>query len=156
MPARKLIHYLDEFETKYVIIQHSLAFTSQEIAASAHVRGNLVAKTVIITVDGKMAMTVLPAPYKVDLDAVRETLSAETVSLAEESEFNRIFSDCEVGAMPPFGNLYGMEVFVDSRLTEDEEILFNAGSHRELIKMAYTDFERLVRPWILDFSLIPA
>lgn len=134
------------------MITHSPAYTAQEVAASAHIKGKEVAKTVMVKVDGKMAMAVLPASRKVDFALLKKVAKAREVELAGENEFKDVFPDCEIGAMPPFGNLYGMEVFVDESLREDKEIAFNAGSHSELIKMAYKDFERLVKPKIAAFS----
>lgn len=152
MPVKRLKEFLDSNNIKYVAISHSPAYTAQAIAASAHVSGKELAKTVMVKVDGKMAMAVLPASYQVDFDLLKETTGAKTVELATETEFKDLFPECEVGAMPPFGNLYDMEVFAAARLAEDEEIAFNAGSHTELIKLAYKDFERLVRPKVVKFS----
>jgi Ala-tRNA(Pro) deacylase len=122
------------------------------VAASAHVPGKALAKTVIIKIDGKMAMAVLPANRKVVVQDLREITGAERVQFATEVEFKNLFPDCETGAMPPFGNLYGMDVYVAPSLAEDEEIAFNAGTHTELIKMSYKDFERLVKPKVLSFT----
>jgi Ala-tRNA(Pro) deacylase len=152
MPLGRLKEYLDKNNIKYVIIQHSLAYTTPEIAALAHIPGKELAKTVIIKIDGKMAMAVLPASYRVDFDIFKQAIGAKKIEMATEKEFENIFSDCETGAMPPFGNLYDMSVFVAESLTEDKEITFNACSHRELIKLAYEDFEKLVRPKIIKFS----
>jgi len=152
MPLTKLRDFLDERNIKYVIISHSPAYTAQGIAASAHIPGKELAKTVMVKVDGKMAMAVLPASYKVDFDLLKEGTGASTVELAREEEFADAFPGCEVGAMPPFGNLYGMGVFVAESLVEDEEIAFNAGSHTELLRLAYEDFARLVAPKVLRFS----
>jgi Ala-tRNA(Pro) deacylase len=146
VPVQRLKEFLDTQGVKYVIIQHSPAFTAQEIAASAHIPGKEVAKTVMVRVDGKMAMAVVPASLKVNFDLLREAAGAELVALASEAEFQDMFPGCEVGAMPPFGNLYEMAVFVSQALSEDEEIAFNAGSHTELMRLSYQDFERLVRP----------
>jgi len=152
MPVRKLKEFLDSHNIKYVTINHSTAYTAQEIAASAHIPGGELAKTVMIKVDGEMAMAVLPASYKVDFDLLKEAAGARKVELASEREFMNRFSECEVGAMPPFGNLYGMGVFAAEILTRDEEIAFNAGSHSELIRLSYKDFERMVKPKIVKFS----
>ena len=152
MPLGKVKKFLDENKIKYTILQHSSAYTAQEVAASAHISGKELAKTVMIKIDGKIAMAVLPASYKISFDQLKEALNAEKVRLAYEQEFMDKFPDCEVGAMPPFGNLYGLEVFVAESLTEDEEIAFNACSHTELIKMKYSDFERLVKPKKLKFA----
>jgi len=152
MPVKKLKAFLDENNIRYVTIRHSNAYTSQEIAASAHVSGKEFAKTVIIKVGGKMAMAVLPASYQVDFKLLQEIFGTQKVSLATEAEFKYFFPDCEVGAMPPFGNLYDMEVFVAETLAEDEDIAFNAGNHTEIIKLKYADFERLVQPRVFKFS----
>lgn len=152
MPVQKLKAFLNENNVKYVTIKHSMAYTAQEIAAKAHVSGKNFAKTVIIKVDGKMAMTVLPASYQVDFEILQEIFGTKKVELATEEEFKYLFPDCEIGAMPPFGNLYDMEVFVAESLAEDEKIAFNAGNHTEMIKLEYADFERLVKPRVFKFS----
>jgi Ala-tRNA(Pro) deacylase len=152
MPVQKLREFLDKEQVKYVAIQHSPAYTAQEIAASAHVRGKELAKTVIVTFDGRMAMAVLPASRKVGFDLLRTAAGANNVQLASEQAFRDMFPGCEVGAMPPFGNLYGMDVYVSKSLAQDEEIAFNAGSHVELIRMAYKDFERLVKPKVAQIA----
>ena len=156
MPVKKLRDFLDEKGVKYVSLRHSPAFTAQEIAASAHIPGKLLAKTVMVKLDGEMALAVLPASGRIDFDLLRHTSGARTVELAAEEEFRSRFPDCEVGAMPPFGNLYGMKTYVAEQLSEDEEIAFNAGSHTELIRLAYRDFERLVEPRALAFAVAPS
>ena len=152
MPANKLREFLDSQKVKYVTISHSAAYTAQEVAASAHVRGKDLAKTVMVTLDGKMAMAVLPASRKIGFDLLRQAAGAEDVQLAGERAFSDMFPGCEVGAMPPFGNLYGMDVYVSKLLAEDEEIVFNAGSHTELIRLAYADFVRLVKPRVVPIA----
>ena len=152
MPLIKVKAYLDTHHVKYVGISHSKAYTAQGIAAISHISGRELAKSVIVKLDGDLAMAVLPASYQVDLDSLRRSTGVRVAELATESEFKRYFPDCETGAMPPFGNLYGIPVYVDETLTEDREIAFNAGSHYELIKMAYADFERLVKPEVMHFS----
>ena len=146
MPETRLIDYLDKEHVKNVTIGHSPAYTAQEIAALAHIPGKELAKTVIVKVDHELAMVVLPASEMVRLDHLRESLGTEFVELAEEDEYTGAFPECETGAMPPFGNLYGMKVFVDQSLREDDEIAFNAGSHEELIRLPYAEYERLVHP----------
>jgi len=153
MPAQMLKEFLDAQGVEYVVISHSPAFTAQKIAASAHIRGKELAKTVIVKIDGRMAMAVLPASQKADLNLLRETAPAANVELASESEFRDRFPGCDPGAMPPFGNLYGMDVYVAASLAEDEEIAFNAGSFTELVRMSYRDFERLVQPKVLSFAV---
>ncbi|NUO06912.1 MAG: YbaK/EbsC family protein [Candidatus Brocadia sinica] len=144
MPAKRLKEFLDSHNIKYIVISHSRAFTAQETE---------LAKTVMVKADGKMAMAVLPASYKVDFDLLRKATGSGRVEIANEKEFKDMFPECEIGAMPPFGNLYGVDVFVARSLTEDKEIAFNAGSHRELVRMAYKDFERLVKPKVMEFSV---
>jgi Ala-tRNA(Pro) deacylase len=146
------MEFLDRYHTKYVMIQHSPAYTAQEIAASAHIPGKELAKTVMIKLDGQMGMAVLPASAHVDFELLKEASGAKKAELASEAEFRDLFPDCEIGAMPPFGNLYGMPVYVAAALTEDREIVFNAGTHRELVRMLYRDFERLVQPKVLKFA----
>ena len=153
MPVQKLKEFLDSHNIKYVVISHSRAFTAQETAASAHVPVKELAKTVMVKIDGKMAMAVLPASSKVDFDLLKKVIGSGKVEIASEKEFKDMFPECEIGAMPPFGNLYGMEVFVAKTLTEDREIAFNAGSHRELVKLTYKDFEKLVKPKVITFSV---
>ena len=152
MPVKKLKQFLDESQVKYVSITHSKAYTAQEVAASAHVSGRAMAKVVIVELDGEMAMAVLPANKKVVLQDLRDITGSEQVQFASETNFQSRFPDCEIGAMPPFGNLYDMEVFVAESLAENEEIAFNAGSHEEIIKLSYMDFERLVKPNVLSFT----
>ncbi len=152
MPIQKLRQFLDENLVKYVVISHSMAYTSQGVAASAHISGNELAKTVMLKKDGELCMAVLPASRQVSLSAFAKNTNSEDVSLASEREFKDRFPDCEVGAMPPFGNLYGLRVYADSSLARDKEIAFNAGSHLELIQLAYSDFERLVQPIIVNFA----
>ncbi len=153
MPVQRLKEFLDEQGVRYVSIAHSTAFTAQEIAALTHIPGREMAKTVILKLDDKMAMAVLPASRHVDLGAVKAAAGAKHAGLATEAEFRERFPDCETGAMPPFGNLYEMPVFVEEALTRDREIAFNAGSHSEIIRLAYEDFARLVRPTIASFAL---
>jgi len=155
MPTSKLREFLDEKGVRYTITTHRVAYTAREIAGLAHVSSQELAKTVIVKVDGSLAMAVLPASYEVDLSSLGGAIGARMVTLAKESEFQDRFPDCEIGAMPPFGNLYGMAVYVDESLTKDKDIVFNAGSHNELIQLSYADFERLVHPQVLKFSELP-
>ena len=153
MPVQRLQAFLDENQIKYVVISHSRAFTTQEIAAATHIPGKDLAKAVIVEIDGNLGMAVVPGSQKVDLDLLRDAVGAERVTVAKESAFKDRFPECDLGAMPPFGNLYGMPVYVADSLTEDEEIAFNAGSHTQLMRMAYRDFERLVQPQTLHFAV---
>lgn len=153
MPVQKLQEYLDSHRVKYVVLRHSPAYTMQEVASATLIPGKELAKTVIVETDGRLAMAVLPASQKVDLEQLREAIGARQVRLASEAEFRDRFPECELGAMPPFGNLYDMAVYVADTLAEDEEIAFNAGSHTQLVRMAYRDFERLVQPEVMRFTV---
>jgi len=152
MPTQKLKDYLDQHEVQYVTISHSPAYTAQRIAEMTRIPGKDLAKTVIVKIDDKFAMAVLPASRRVDLRHLQEAIGADEVTLSSETEFNELFPDCEVGAMPPFGNLYDMDVYVADQLTEDDEIAFNAGSHSELVKMSYNDFANLVTPQVVALT----
>ena len=151
MSATKLKSFLDSRGARYVTIRHSPAYTAQEVAASAHVTGRDFAKTLVVYVGGDLAMVVLPATRRLVIHDLQQMLENAHVRLATEAEFLSHFPDCEVGAMPPFGNLYDMPVYVASNLGDEPEIAFNAGTHTEVIKMDYKDFERLVNPTVLDF-----
>ena len=151
MPATKLKKYLDSHNVKYDTLSHTPAYTSGEIAAEAHISGKELAKTVMVKLDGKLAMAVLPGPNKVNFQLLKDATGAKNVELAKEQEFKGRFPDCEVGAMPPFGNLYDMDVYVEETLSWDDEIGFNAGTHSEIVKLAYKDFETLVHPKVVQF-----
>lgn len=142
MPINKIKEYLDKEQVKYVSLAHSPAFTSQEIAASAHISGKVLAKTVMVKVDGVLVMVVVPANAHVNFAKLRDVLGAKAVDLASESEFKEKFAGCEVGAMPPFGPLYGMTVYLSDQVG-GETIIFNAGTHSELMQLAFSDFQRL-------------
>jgi len=146
MPLTRLTDFLDNHNIKYLVISHSGAYTAQGIAALAHIPGKELAKTVIVKLDQSLAMVVVPASSQVDLSRLKTTAGATNAALASEHEFKDKFPDCETGAMPPFGNLYDLPVFADENLTRDKEIAFNAGSHRELVRMGWDDFQRLVKP----------
>ena len=150
---KNLRTYLDTNKVKYVVISHPEAFTSQEIAHLVHIPGKEMAKTVMINVEGANAMAVLPASHNIDFTLLSTELASGNIYLESEEDFQNLFPNCELGAMPPFGNLYNLRVFVAKSLTDDDEIVFNAGTHRDLVKMAYADFERLVQPRILPFSV---
>ena len=155
MQLSKLRSFLDFHHVKYLVISHSLAYTAQGVAALAHVSGKQLAKTVIVKIDGVLAMAVLPASLHVDLDRLRKLTGAQAVELASESEFKDAFPDCETGAMPPFGNLYDMPVYADSSLAECEEITFSAGTHRELVRMNWDDMVHLVKPTVDELAYHP-
>ncbi len=154
MPIEKLKEFLDGNKVKYVTIRHSTAFTAQETAASAHIPGKELAKTVVLRIDGRMVIAVLPASHKLDLPLLRKAVGAHDVEIAHEADFRDMFPGCDTGAMPPFGNLFGMEVLVDGLLAENEEIAFNACSHSELVRLKYADYIKLVKPRVASFSVL--
>ena len=155
MPAKRLREFLNSHNVAYTTMPHAVAYTTKEIAALTHISNKELAKTVIVKVDGAMAMAVLPASYDVDLSALRAGIGARSMTLAKESEFKDQFPECDIGAMPPFGNLYGMAVYVDESLTKAKDIAFNAGTHDELVQVSYADFAQLVKPTVLKFSELP-
>lgn len=148
----RLANWLSASGVKYDVTFHRTAYTAQDVAASENISGYEVAKVVMAVVDGKLAMLVLPAPHRVDLSTLTKALGAREARLAAEHEFANMFPDCEVGAMPPFGNLYGVPVYVDPILITHPRIVFNAGSHRETMAIAYADFQRLVQPKVIEFT----
>jgi Ala-tRNA(Pro) deacylase len=153
MILKKLRAYLDSHNIKYVVVSHSQAFTAQEIAQMAHIPGKELAKTVMVKINNKMVMVVIPASDIIDFELLKNLTDAESVELSDEYEFTGLFPDCEVGAMPPFGNLYDLDVIVAEHLTHDTEIAFNAGTHKELVKMSCPDFLKLVQPKVLNISM---
>jgi Ala-tRNA(Pro) deacylase len=150
--SAKLRGYLDQNNIKYSLITHSMAYTAQELASIMHIPGKELAKVVILKIDGQFAMAVIPAPHKIDFERLKSAIEAKQIELASEKEFQNLFPDCEVGAMPPFGNLYGLPVYVAKPLKEDKEIVYNAGSHTEAIRMQYVDFDRLVKPTVIEYT----
>lgn len=154
MPVRKLEEFLDGKRINYVRITHSTAYTAQQTAASAHIPGKALAKTVILKADGKMIMAILPASRRLDLDLFREAVGASKVEIANETEFKDMFPECDIGAIPPFGNLYEMDVISEKILVENEEIASNAGSYTRLVKLSYEDFLELVKPKVAMFSSV--
>ena len=142
--------YLDENEVEYLRIEHPLAFNATDVATAAHTPAGQIAKTVIYYADGLMGMAVVPATRLVDMDRLARALGAKDVRPAHEHEFAHRFPQCEVGAMPPFGHLYGMPVVVDRELADQPYIIFNGGSHTELIRLSFADFKHLVRPMVVE------
>ena len=153
MRGEKIRGYLDERRISYECINHDQAYTAQGVAHIAHISGREIAKAVVLSVDGKLVMAVLPASEKINFNSLKGQLGAGSVDMVTEGVFKDRFPDCEVGAMPPFGNLYGMDVLVSKDLARDEYIAFNAGSHTSLIKMKYSDYEKAVSPKMLDFGV---
>jgi Ala-tRNA(Pro) deacylase len=152
MPAQQLRKFLDANHVKYVTVTHSRAYTAQELASLAHVPGRDWAKSVVVKLDGRLAMAVIPASHKVIFDLLRTAAGVATAELATEHEFASTFPDCELGAMPPFGNLYGLDVYVSEALAQEDEIAFNACSFSELVRMPYSEFARLVKPKVAKIS----
>jgi Ala-tRNA(Pro) deacylase len=153
MPAKRLMEFLDSHHVEYSVINHPLAYTAQGVAAAAHIAGKDVAKAVMIKIDGRLAMAVLPAPRRLDLQELKRQVGTERVELASEQEFADTFPDCQPGAEPPFGNLYGVDTIVADRLQEDDQIAFNAGTHTEIVRLAYRDYEELVHPKVAHIAL---
>jgi Ala-tRNA(Pro) deacylase len=149
---KRLKEYLDGNDIRYISIDHSPAYTGQELAEAVHISGKEIAKTVILKAGGSYMMAVLPASRKINFDYLEEQIAAKGLRLAQEDEIKDLFPDCEVGAMPPFGNFYDIPVYAASALSEDEEIVFNAGTHTDAIRMSYNDYIRLVDPNIVNFS----
>jgi Ala-tRNA(Pro) deacylase len=150
---RKLKDYLEKNRVRYEVGVHEMLYTAQEIAAALHVPGKEMAKVVMVKADGKMVMLVLPASYRVETKKLKKVLECKKLGIAKERDFEELFPDCEAGAQPPFGNLYNLEVWVDQVLSQDEFIVFQAGSHVETLKIKYNDYARLVNPKVGDFSL---
>lgn len=154
--SSSISNYLERSHVNYSVIEHPIAYTAQEEAAVAHVPGREWAKVVVCMADGQPALAVLPADYVVDLERLRALIGATSLRLATEAEMRSFYAECEVGAMPPLGPLYGQRVFVEQSLAADPEIVFNAGSHREAIRMRYRDFEALVQPTVAQFGALAA
>ena len=152
MALARIKEYLDQRDVRYEMIPHGVAFTAQETAEKAHVSGYAIAKTVVVKLDGRLAMAVVRAPQLVDFDLLQRASGADVVDLATESEFARVFPNCEIGAMPPFGNLFEMEVYVCESLSGDREVAFNACSHTELMRMSFAEFVRVVQPKIVPLG----
>jgi len=152
---QRLQEYLDRHHVPYQVLGHQEAYTAPEVAHMLHVSGKMLAKVVIVKADERFVMAVLPSNWRIDFEHLKDTLRARHVRLATEDEFKGLFPDCQVGTMPPFGNLYGLEVYVDRALTEDEEIIFQAGTHLGAIKLRYRDFADLVHPKVAEFHREP-
>lgn len=149
----RLEAYLRAHQVPFQVQHHPVAYTAQQVAASEHIPGRMVAKVVMVVADDRLVLLTLPAPARVDLERVAAMLGARAVRLAHEEEFAAAFSDCEVGAMPPFGNLYDLPVYADPSLAENQTIVFAAGTHTDTMSLAYSDFARLVRPVVAPFAV---
>jgi len=153
MISLRLKKFLEQQQAPYETHIHRTAYTAQQVAAEEHVPGRMMAKTIIVESGGQFLMVVLPAPRRVDMHSLRQLLDLPQARLSTEAEFNSLFPDSETGAMPPFGNLYGLPVYVDEELSRCQDIVFNAGTHRETIRMRYADFRRLVSPTVMSIAL---
>lgn len=148
----RMEQYFRENGVGYQVLTHPQAYTMPEVAAALHISGKQVAKVVMVKADDRIVMLVVPSPYRLDFAKVREMLGAQEVTLAREEEFADLFPDCAVGAMPPFGNLYGVPVYVDEALAAQKEMVFRVGTHNEVMKIAYEDFARLAQPQVASFA----
>jgi Ala-tRNA(Pro) deacylase len=148
----RLGEFLDREKVSYQQEFHRTVYTAQQVAAEEHIPGRIMAKTIVIKADDRFALAVLPASMRTDTGKLKAALGAKELRLASELEFTGLFPDCEVGAMPPFGNLYGVPVYADTSLAKDDEIVFNAGTHQDTIRMKYADFARLAEPKLLEFA----
>jgi Ala-tRNA(Pro) deacylase len=148
----RVIEFLDESGIKYEVTEHKPAFTAQHMAAEEHEPGKYVAKPVIVEADGKHIMCVLSACYKIDMGKLKKQLGAKSLEFVQENEMNKMFPDCDLGAEPPFGNLYDLPTVIDKALENDDHILFQAGTHEKAIKMSMKDYRKIVEPKVLEFS----
>lgn len=153
MPSQKLKAMLDERNVRYISINHSPAYTARETAASTFIPRREFAKTIIVDLDGEKVMVVLSASRHVNLDALAQVTQASQARLATEDEFKTLFPDCEIGAMPPFGSLYQLRVFVDRMVTEVDDLCFNAGTHEQVLRMDCNDYIEIEKPVVGDFAI---
>lgn len=151
--SAKLKSYLEKEKVDYKVLEHSPAYTATEIAGAQHVPGRQVVKSVIVKADDHFIMCVLPSIHYLDIDKLKHTIQAKNAQMAKEEEIAKLFPDFEVGAEPPFGHLYGLKVYVDKILEEDENIAFNAGTHTDMLMIKFSDFKKLVHPIFVDFGI---
>ena len=151
IPTR-LTEFLDNNKVRYEVIHHPEAFTAQELSAIEHIKGKQHAKVVMVKAGGAQLMAVLPADHRVDLEKL-DKLTGKRTALASEADFKQLFPDCAVGTMPPFGHLYGVETYVDRSLTENNTIVFEAGTHSDAVKISYADFARLAQAKVADLAV---
>jgi Ala-tRNA(Pro) deacylase len=154
--SQRILEHLDSQKLSYELVPHAQAFASQEVAQTLHVSGKRFAKAVVLDADGRLLMAVLPASHRLDLHRLKEELNVKKLEMVPEGELAKFCPDCELGAFPPFGHLYGMDVWVDRSLGQSEEIMFNAGSHTEAIRMKYSDFAKLATPHVARFADLAA
>lgn len=149
----KLKKFLEQNKVGFEVLQHPLAYSAMESAGSVHISGKQLIKSVIVKADGDFLMCVLPAIHLVDFDKLKQVVKAKDVQLAKEQEISKLFPEYPIGAEPPFGNLYGLKVYMDKDIQDHDEIVFNAGTHTDMVKMKYKDFQRLVQPIIADIGV---
>jgi Ala-tRNA(Pro) deacylase len=148
--AEKLRELLENEKVNYQIMQHSVAYTASEIAGAQHIPGKQVIKAVLIKSDNQYVLCVLPSVEWVDFEKLKRVLGSKEIKLASEAEIAKLFPDYEVGAEPPFAE--GIKIFVDKNLEGNDEIVFNAGTHTDMVKVKYKDFARLAKPTVADFG----
>ena len=148
----KVVEFLESSSADYELTQHRPTFTAQQMAAEEHVPGMAVAKPVVVQADDDYYMCVLPACCKIDLDKLKQLLNVKELALATEDQMAKLFTDCELGAEPPFGHLYGLATIMDKTLEVDEYIVFQAGTHDKAVKMNMGDYKKLAEPKVLSFS----
>lgn len=151
----RLRDYLDSQHVKYEWLPHTLAFPAQEVAHTLHVSGKYFAKAVLLQADGRPLMAVLPASHRLNLHELKAELVAKHVEMLPEAELTKLCPDCELGAFPPLGSLYGVDTLVDRSLAQSEDIVFNAGSHTDAVRMKYADYANLVKPRVASFGELP-
>jgi len=152
--SEKLMELLKKGGVKFEHLTHPEVYTAQEVAAVEHERGRCVVKTVVVKADGELILAAVPAALKIDPEALGKLLGADELVMAEEHEFANLFPDCEVGAMPPCGNLYGLPLWLDKRLTGCEHVVFNAGTHTDTVKISFSDYEKLASPQVGEFAVM--
>src|SRR5262249_21311721 len=149
---KQLIDCLAQNKVQYEILRHSEAVTAQRIAQAEHIKGRHQAKVVMLKSGDQHLMVVLPADHHIDLEKIEKAIE-KPVSLGKENDFKSLFPDTAIGAMPPFGNLYGLPTYVDKNLHEQDYIVFEAGTHTDAIKMRYNDYEKIVKPKVGDLAI---
>jgi len=155
MIAQRIREYLDSEKVSYEWLPHGQAFQAQEVAQTLHVTGKHFAKAVVVHSNGKLIMAVLPASRRLDMHELKEALEVKQLEMASESELARLCSGCELGAFPPFGSLYGMDTWVDRSLGDSDEIIFNAGTHTDAVRMKYSDYAKVAQPHTGKFAELP-
>jgi Ala-tRNA(Pro) deacylase len=153
--SKSIREYLDSHKVSYESLPHSQAFEAREVAHALHIPEAQFAKAIVLRADGRLVMAVLPASHRVSFHHLRERLEVSHLEMAGESELASLCSDCELGAFPPFGRLCGMDVWVDSELTRSQEIIFNAGTHGEALRMKYADYACVENPHVAMFAELP-